>query len=239
MSSSPLSLTHTLFLSLSLSQVSSCAGVGRVTAGCWHVGTDSGQRRGKQRRERRTPGGSQSGGPRLHLLPSSSPFVMLAATAVVSILEGTAGGVSYGGVCQVGCRGLAAACVKFLRCWCVRASRASGRRGRRRRSGLYPACLSSNAARRIALRFTIDAPSKRLVVVYADRMPWFGYSAVAAHNPGSLPEFAAPASISHASADRPPSLATARTECSPSCGLCPRPRERERDRRGQRGGETI
>uniref|UniRef100_A0A0E0IRS7 Uncharacterized protein n=1 Tax=Oryza nivara TaxID=4536 RepID=A0A0E0IRS7_ORYNI len=92
---------------------------------------------------------------------------------------------------------------------------------------------------RVALRFTIDAPSRRLVVVYADRMPWFGYSAVAAHNPGSLPEFAAPASISHAGADRPPSLATARAEHSPSCGLCPRPRERERDRRGQRGGETV
>lgn len=38
-----------------------------------------------------------------------------------------------------------------------------------------------------------------LLIVYADRMPRFGYSA---HNFGSLPEFAAPASVSCAGTER-------------------------------------
>jgi hypothetical protein len=50
---------------------------------------------------------------------------------------------------------------------------------------LYLACPSSDAVGRVALRLTIDVLRGRLLVVYADQMPRFGFSAVAAHNSGS------------------------------------------------------
>jgi hypothetical protein len=41
------------------------------------------------------------------------------------------------------------------------------------------------AAGRSATGLTLDAPRRRLLVVYTDLAPWFGYAAVAAYELGS------------------------------------------------------
>uniref|UniRef100_A0A0E0CZI6 Uncharacterized protein n=1 Tax=Oryza meridionalis TaxID=40149 RepID=A0A0E0CZI6_9ORYZ len=112
-------------------------------------------------------------------------LVALAAAAAVAVLEGTAGGVSYVGdgwlhECAKwdadGRRLLVSnffgAGVSELR------AEAKGKEKEEERVVL----ADPDVAGRVALGLAVDAPRGRLLIVYADRMPRFGYSAVAAYD---------------------------------------------------------
>ncbi|KAL5210067.1 hypothetical protein ABZP36_005690 [Zizania latifolia] len=104
--------------------------------------------------------------------------VAVAAAAVVAFLEGTTGGVSYvsdgwfhecakwdaeGGRLLVSTflgGGLAELCVEAV-----------GKGKEEERVVLF----DPDAAGRVALGIAIDDPRQRLLVIYADRMPWFAY----------------------------------------------------------------
>uniref|UniRef100_A0A0E0BB18 SMP-30/Gluconolactonase/LRE-like region domain-containing protein n=1 Tax=Oryza glumipatula TaxID=40148 RepID=A0A0E0BB18_9ORYZ len=113
------------------------------------------------------------GGRKRGCVGTALALVALAAAAAVAVLEGTAGGVSYVG------DGWLHECAKTLTggaCSCP--------------TSLAPACPSSapkrkgtdpDVAGRVALGLTVDAPRGRLLIVYTDRIPRFGYSAVAAY----------------------------------------------------------
>ncbi|EEE58918.1 hypothetical protein OsJ_10566 [Oryza sativa Japonica Group] len=112
-------------------------------------------------------------------------LVALAAAAAVAVLEGTAGGVSYVGdgwlhECAKwdadGRRLLVSnffgAGVSELR------AEAKGKEKEEERVVL----ADPDVAGRVALGLTVDAPRGRLLIVYADRLPRFAYSAVAAYD---------------------------------------------------------
>uniref|UniRef100_A0A0D9ZIQ1 Uncharacterized protein n=1 Tax=Oryza glumipatula TaxID=40148 RepID=A0A0D9ZIQ1_9ORYZ len=127
------------------------------------------------------------------IIPSSSPFVALAAT----VLKGTAGGLHQ--------------CAKWDAAgWQVLVSnffgvgmsklRAVGTAGKEKEEERVVSGVSELQRRRegragVRCRHAEGA----LLVVYADRMPRFRYSA---HNSDSLPEFTAHISVSRTGADR-------------------------------------
>ncbi|KAF2913796.1 uncharacterized protein [Oryza sativa Japonica Group] len=124
------------------------------------------------------------GGRKRGCVGTALALVALAAAAAVAVLEGTAGGVSYVG------DGWLHECAKWD---------ADGRR--LLVSNFFGAGVSElraetkgkekeeervvladpDVAGRVALGLTVDAPRGRLLIVYADRMPRFRYSAVAAY----------------------------------------------------------
>ncbi|EEC67047.1 hypothetical protein OsI_33790 [Oryza sativa Indica Group] len=94
-------------------------------------------------------------------------LVALAAAAAVAVLEGTAGGVSYVG------DGWLHECAK----WDADGGACSWKEKEEERVVL----ADPDVAVRVALGLTVDAPRGRLLIVYAYRIPRFGYSAVAAY----------------------------------------------------------
>ncbi|CAN6289671.1 unnamed protein product [Urochloa humidicola] len=134
-------------------------------------------------RRQRGPDGTPAGrrgfcGPALAVLA-------LAAAAAVAFLEGTAGGVSYAG------EGWTRECTK----WDAEGGRflastffGAGVAEVRVRAGEAEervVLADPDAAGRIALGLSIDAPRRRLLLVYADRLPRFGYAALGAYELGS------------------------------------------------------
>ncbi|CAN6313046.1 unnamed protein product [Urochloa humidicola] len=109
----------------------------------------------------------------------------LAAAAAVAFLEGTAGGVSYAG------EGWMHECAKwdaeggrFLASTFFGAGVAEVRGGGEAAEERV-VLADPDAAGRVALGLAIDAPRRRLLLVYADRMPRFGYAALGAYELGS------------------------------------------------------
>jgi len=107
----------------------------------------------------------------------------LAAAAAVAFLEGTAGGVSYAG------EGWMHECAKwdaeggrFLASTFFGAGVAELRAGDAEERLVL---ADPDAAGRVALGLAIDAPRRRLLLVYADRIPRFGYAALGAYELGS------------------------------------------------------
>uniref|UniRef100_A0A0E0QZP2 SMP-30/Gluconolactonase/LRE-like region domain-containing protein n=1 Tax=Oryza rufipogon TaxID=4529 RepID=A0A0E0QZP2_ORYRU len=120
------------------------------------------------------------GGRKRGCVGTALALVALAAAAAVAVLEGTAGGVSYVGDGWLheyadGRRLLVSnffgAGVSELR------TKTKGKEKEEERVVL----ADPDVAGRVALGLTVDAPRGRLLIVYADRIPRFGYSAVAAY----------------------------------------------------------
>jgi hypothetical protein len=108
----------------------------------------------------------------------------LAAAAAVAFLEGTSGGVYYAG------EGWMHECAKwdaeggrFLASTFFGAGVAEVRGGGA--AGERVVLSDPDAAGRVALGLAVDAPRRRLLLVYADRLPRFGYAALAAYDLGS------------------------------------------------------
>ncbi|CAN6320246.1 unnamed protein product [Urochloa humidicola] len=133
-------------------------------------------------RRQRGPDGSPAGrrgfcGPALAVLA-------LAAAAAVAFLEGTAGGVSYAGEGWMHeCAKWDAEGARFLASTFFGAGVAEVRGGEAAEERVVLA--DPDAAGRVALGLAVDAPRRRLLLVYADRMPRFGYAALGAYELGS------------------------------------------------------
>ena len=109
--------------------------------------------------------------------------VALAVSAAVAFLEGTAGGVSYAG------DGWLRECAKwdaeggrFLASTIFGASVAEVRGGEAEERVVL---ADPDAAGRVTLGLAVDAPRRRLLLVYADRLPRMGYAALGAYELGS------------------------------------------------------
>uniref|UniRef100_A0A0D3HE50 SMP-30/Gluconolactonase/LRE-like region domain-containing protein n=1 Tax=Oryza barthii TaxID=65489 RepID=A0A0D3HE50_9ORYZ len=113
------------------------------------------------------------GGRKRGCMGTALALVALAAAAAVAVLEGTAGGVSYWDA--DGQRLLVSnffgAGVSELR------TKTKGKEKEEERVVL----ADPDVAGRVTLGLTVDAPRGRLLIVYADRIPRFGYSAVAVY----------------------------------------------------------
>ncbi|KAJ1297458.1 hypothetical protein BS78_01G377900 [Paspalum vaginatum] len=137
---------------------------------------------GCSRRQQGAEGGPGGGGRR----PGCGAVLAalaLAVAAAVAFLEGTAGGVSYAG------EGWLHECAKwdaeggrFLASTFFGAGVAELRAGEAEERLVL---ADPDAAGRAALGLAIDAPRRRLLLVYADRMPRFGYAALGAYELGS------------------------------------------------------
>lgn len=111
----------------------------------------------------------------------------LAAAAAVAFLEGTAGGVSYTG------EGWAHECAKwdaegarFLASTFFGGGVAEVREGDGGAWGEERVVVADHDAKgRFALGIAVDAPRRRVLVVYADPPPRFGYAALGAYELGS------------------------------------------------------
>ncbi|KAG8063665.1 hypothetical protein GUJ93_ZPchr0003g17768 [Zizania palustris] len=116
--------------------------------------------------------------------------VAVAVAAVVAVLEGTAAGVSYMGdgwfheCAKWDAEGGRLLVSTFLGGGVaeLRAEAAGKGKGKGEERVVL---VDPDASGRVALGLAIDEPRRRLLVVYADRMPRFGYSAVAAYDLGS------------------------------------------------------
>ncbi|XP_015632867.2 uncharacterized protein [Oryza sativa Japonica Group] len=122
---------------------------------------------------------------------ASLAVAALAAAAVVAFLEGTARGVSYvgDGWFHDGVRWDAEG-GRFLVTTMTdgRVVEVPGGGGAGAGEGKVEARVvvaDPGAAGRSATGLTLDAPRRRLLVVYTDLAPWFGYAAVAAYELGS------------------------------------------------------
>lgn len=107
----------------------------------------------------------------------------LAVSAVIAFLESTAGGVSYAGDGWMHeCAKWDAEGGRFLASTLFGAGVAEVRPGEAQERVVL---ADPDAAGRVALGLAIDAPRRRLLVVYADRLPRFGYAALGAYELGS------------------------------------------------------
>ncbi|KAL6901959.1 hypothetical protein ACP4OV_004835 [Aristida adscensionis] len=143
---------------------------------------------GCRRRRPRGPDGSVvagGGGGGRGWCGTALAVAALAVAAAVAFLEGTAGGVSYAG------DGWFHECAKwdaeggrFLVSTFFGAGVAEVRGGEGEEEERV-VVADPDAARRFALGLAVDAPRRRVLVVYADRPPRFGYSALGAYELGS------------------------------------------------------
>ncbi|CAD6203338.1 unnamed protein product [Miscanthus lutarioriparius] len=107
----------------------------------------------------------------------------LAVSAAVAFLESTAGGVSYAGDGWLHeCAKWDAEGGRFLASTFFGGGVAEVRAGEAEELVVV---ADPDAAGRVALGLAIDAPRRRLLLVYADRPPRFGYAALAAYDLGS------------------------------------------------------
>ncbi|KAF0915434.1 hypothetical protein E2562_036284, partial [Oryza meyeriana var. granulata] len=113
-------------------------------------------------------------------------LVALAAAVVVAVLEGTAGGVSYVGdgwlheCAKWDAEGQRLLVSNFFGAGVSELRAETAGKGKEKEEERV-VLADPDAAGRVALGLAIDEPRQRLLVVYADRMPRFGYSAVAAY----------------------------------------------------------
>ncbi|CAL4939068.1 unnamed protein product [Urochloa decumbens] len=132
---------------------------------------------------RRQPGPDGSPARRRGFCGPVLAVLALAAAAAVAFLEGTAGGVSYaGGGWMHECAKWDAEGGRFLASTFFGASVAEVRGGEAEERVVL---ADPDAAGRVALGLAVDAPRRRLLLVYADRFPRFGYAAVGAYELGS------------------------------------------------------
>lgn len=107
----------------------------------------------------------------------------LAAAAAVAFLESTAGGVSYTGDGWLHeCAKWDAEGGRFLASTFFGGGVAEVRAGEGEERVVV---ADHDAAGRVALGLAVDAPRRRLLLVYCDRPPRFGYAALAAYDLGS------------------------------------------------------
>ncbi|KAF8683895.1 hypothetical protein HU200_044839 [Digitaria exilis] len=138
------------------------------------------------RRQRGPDGAPVGGGGRRGCCGTVLAVVALAAAAAVAFLESTAGGVSYAG------EGWMHECAKwdaeggrFLASTFFGAGVAEVRTGGEEAAEERVVLADPDAAGRVALGFAVDAPRRRLLLVYSDRMPRYGYAALGAYELGS------------------------------------------------------
>ncbi|CAL4914063.1 unnamed protein product [Urochloa decumbens] len=132
---------------------------------------------------RRQPGPDGSPAGRRGFCGPALAVLALAAAAAVAFLEGTAGGVSYaGGGWMHECAKWDAEGGRFLASTFFGAGVAEVRGGEAEERAVL---ADPDAAGRVALGLAVDAPRRRLLLVYADRPPRFGYAAVGAYELGS------------------------------------------------------
>ncbi|XP_062211014.1 uncharacterized protein LOC133912347 [Phragmites australis] len=133
------------------------------------------------RRRQRGPDGRVTGGGRGCGVVLA--VLALAAAAAVAFLEGTAGGVSYEGESWFHeCAKWDAEGGRFLASTFFGGGVAEVRTGEEAERVVV---ADPDAAGRVALGLAIDAPRRRVLVVYADRPPRFGYAALGAYELGS------------------------------------------------------
>ena len=133
-------------------------------------------------RRQRGPDGAP-GGRRRGCCGAFLAVLALAVSVGVAFLEGTAGGVSYAG------DGWLRECAKwdaeggrFLASTIFGASVAEVRGGEAEERVVL---ADPDAAGRVTLGLAVDAPRRRLLLVYADRLPRMGYAALGAYELGS------------------------------------------------------
>lgn len=131
----------------------------------------------------RRQSGPAGGGRRRSACGAVLAVLALAVAAAVAFLEGTAGGVSYAG------EGWLRECTKwdaeggrFLASTFFGTGVAEVRAGEAEERVVL---ADPDAAGRVALGLAIDAPRRRLLLVYADRLPRKGYAALGAYDLGS------------------------------------------------------
>ncbi|KAL6649803.1 hypothetical protein ACP70R_014027 [Stipagrostis hirtigluma subsp. patula] len=135
------------------------------------------------RRRGRGPDGRPTGGGGRGCCGALLAIVALAAAAAVAFLEGTAGGVAYAGDRWFHeCAKWDAEGGRFLVSTFFGAGVAEVRAGEGEERVVV---ADPDAAGRVALGLVVDAPRRRLLVVYADRPPRFGYAALGAYELGS------------------------------------------------------
>jgi hypothetical protein len=134
-------------------------------------------------RRQRGPDGAPVGGRRGGCCGAILAVLALAAAAAVAFLEGTAGGVSYAGDGWLHeCAKWDAEGGRFLASTFYGASVAEVRGGEAEERVVL---ADPDAAGRVALGLAVDAPRRRLLLVYADRLPRIGYAALGAYELGS------------------------------------------------------
>lgn len=136
---------------------------------------------------RRRRGGSEAGaGGGRGSCATALAVVALAAAAVVAFLEGTAGGIAYAGDRWFhDCAKWDAESGRFLVSTFFGSGVAEVRAGREGKEEERVVVADPDAAGRLALGLAVDAPRRRVLVVYTDRPPRFGYAAVGAYELGS------------------------------------------------------